>query len=113
VDFLLLVATSTAWAFASAQVVPKPFSISIRSETSVVKAGSDVWINVRLTNTSNHDLGDSGSIDNMIGRPEPSVRRSRHQRQVGSKAGIQASGTCGLLLIAPYGREKVFPRSNV
>jgi len=29
VDFLLLVATSTAWAFASAQVVQKPFPISI------------------------------------------------------------------------------------
>jgi hypothetical protein len=29
VDFLLLVATSTASAFASAQVVQKPFSISI------------------------------------------------------------------------------------
>ena len=27
--FRLLVATSTAWAFASAQVVQKPFSISI------------------------------------------------------------------------------------
>ncbi len=29
VDLLLLVATSTAWAFASAQVVQKPFPISI------------------------------------------------------------------------------------
>jgi hypothetical protein len=67
VDFLLLVATSTAWASASAQPVQKPFSISISAETPVIKAGSDVWINVHLTNTSNHDLDDSGSIDNMIG----------------------------------------------
>jgi hypothetical protein len=67
VDFLLLVATSTAWAFASAQVVQKPFSINISGETPVVRAGSDVYINVHLTNTSNHDLDDSGSIDDMIG----------------------------------------------
>jgi hypothetical protein len=67
VDFLLLVATLTAWTSASDQAVQKPFSISISAETPVVKAGSDVYINVHLTNTTNHNLDDSGSIDNRIG----------------------------------------------
>lgn len=37
-----------------------PFKIAITSETPTVVAESDVWIKVSLTNTSNHDLDDSG-----------------------------------------------------
>jgi hypothetical protein len=38
-----------------------PFKIAITTESPTVVAESDVWIKVSLTNTSNHDLEDSGS----------------------------------------------------
>jgi hypothetical protein len=64
---LLLLATYAAGIPAFAQATQKPFSISITAANSTVKAGSDVWVTVRLVNTSNHDLDESGSISNMTG----------------------------------------------
>jgi hypothetical protein len=66
VSLLLLVASSAPSAFASPRVRPR-FSIGLSAEAPVVKAGSSVYMKVHLTNTSNQDLDDSGSIDEMTG----------------------------------------------
>jgi hypothetical protein len=41
---------------ASAQSSQLPFSIGISAERPVVKAGSDVFIQIQMVNTSNHDV---------------------------------------------------------
>jgi len=46
----------------SSQAAPSPFSITIRAEPNTVKAGADVWLKIKLTNTSNHDV-DCSSAD--------------------------------------------------
>lgn len=45
----------------------QPFTITISAPTSIVKAGSDVWIDVTLANHSDEDLDESGSINGMTG----------------------------------------------
>ena len=52
---------------AAQNAVEQPFMISITAPSPIVKAGSDVWINVRLTNHSHIDLNESGSISSMTG----------------------------------------------
>jgi hypothetical protein len=44
----------------SQQPSPAPFKIAINADSPTVVADSEVWIKVSLTNTSNHDLDDSG-----------------------------------------------------
>jgi hypothetical protein len=44
-----------------------PFSISTTAESPTVAAGADVWIKVRVTNTSNRDLDDSGGFSDRTG----------------------------------------------
>ncbi len=41
---------------ASAQSPSPPFSITLSAEKPVVKAGSDVFIQIQMTNTSNHSI---------------------------------------------------------
>jgi hypothetical protein len=41
---------------ASAQSPSPPFSISISAEKNIVRAGSDVFIQIQMTNTSNHSI---------------------------------------------------------
>jgi hypothetical protein len=61
-----------------------PFKIAITAESPTVVAGSDVWIKVSLTNTSNQDLDDSGSW--ITGMPlDPNFRfevRDEHGKLV-------------------------------
>jgi len=43
----------------AAKQVKPPFSITISTETPTIKAGTDLSIKVRITNTSNHDINAS------------------------------------------------------
>ena len=62
----------------------RPFKIAITAESPTVIAGSNVWIKVSLTNTSNQDLDDSGSW--ITGMPlDPNFRfevRDEHGKLV-------------------------------
>src|ERR1700675_4962818 len=45
----------------------QPFTIAISAPTPIVKAGSDVWVIVKITNHSTEKLDESGSINGMTG----------------------------------------------
>lgn len=42
-------------------------TIEISTLTHSVKSGSDVWVTIKITNRSNTELDESGSISNMTG----------------------------------------------
>jgi hypothetical protein len=52
---------------AAQNAADQPFTISISVPTPDVKTGSDIWLNVTLTNHSPTDLNESGSISSMTG----------------------------------------------
>jgi len=60
---LLLCAVQLAAQDASEQ----PLSVTISAPTLRVMAGSAVWITVKLTNHSHHDIDESGLINGMTG----------------------------------------------
>jgi hypothetical protein len=53
-SMLLLSAISMIWISGVAQAANPPFSITINSNNSTVKAGADVYIKIKMTNTSDH-----------------------------------------------------------
>jgi hypothetical protein len=64
--FALLVVASCAL-FAVSQAASRPFKLIISAEDPVVKAGSNIFIKVQMTNTSNHDEDCSMSDNSMLG----------------------------------------------
>jgi hypothetical protein len=64
---LLLIASCIMPDVGQGQATSRPFTIAISAEDSVVKAGSDVYLTIRMTNTSKHDLDCSVSDNSMLG----------------------------------------------
>jgi hypothetical protein len=56
-----------SWTPLAAQNAAQPFTIAISAPTPIVKAGSDVWVIVKITNHSTENLDESGSINGMTG----------------------------------------------
>ena len=52
---------------AAQDATEQPLSIAISAPTLTVMAGSEVWITVKLTNHSHHEIDESGSINGMTG----------------------------------------------
>jgi hypothetical protein len=65
---LLLSITAVAFGTGSGSATQGPFSITIRAEKPVVRAGSDIWIKIQMTNMSNHDVDCSSAYVNGIDR---------------------------------------------
>jgi surface-anchored protein len=65
--FVTMLIASCAFAALASGTAPQPFKISISTEKSEVKAGTDVWVKVSVTNTSNHVMDMSANINDMIG----------------------------------------------
>jgi len=53
---LLLITSSALWIPAWAQSPQAPVSIKISTQNPIVKAASDVWIKVQVTNTSDQPV---------------------------------------------------------
>src|SRR5260370_18655616 len=66
-SFLLLCLTSAMPTLAHGRVGKQPFTVVIEAEQTEVKAGSDVWLRVSLTNNSDRDLDMSGGLNLSIG----------------------------------------------
>jgi len=64
---MFLIAAIGAFSPTSAQPTQQPFVIAISTDKPVVKAGADVWVKVRVTNTSTRTIDASANIDDMIG----------------------------------------------
>jgi hypothetical protein len=64
----LLVITAIEFGAGSGPASQGPFSITISTEKSVVKAGSDVWIKIQMTNISNRDVDCSSAYVNGTDR---------------------------------------------
>jgi len=52
---------------AAQNAAEQPFTITISAPTPSVKAGSDVWVVVKITNHSTERLDESGSISGITG----------------------------------------------
>ena len=52
---------------AAQNAVEQPFTLTISAPTQSVKAGSDVWVVVKIANHSTETLDESGSISDMTG----------------------------------------------
>jgi hypothetical protein len=59
-SFLMLISIAVGFASGQNQTAKSPLSIVITVETPILKAGSNMWVNGRLTNTSNKPLDASG-----------------------------------------------------
>ena len=59
--------------------VEQPITIAISTPTPSVSAGSDVWVDVKLTNHSHENLDESGSISDRTGRDPYLVFEVRDQ----------------------------------
>jgi hypothetical protein len=65
---LLLVTSSALWIPGWAQPPQAPVSIKISAQNPTVKAASDIWIKVQITNISDQPVDLSGSINDMTGQ---------------------------------------------
>jgi hypothetical protein len=64
---IALIAATTVLCFASGPAgTMQPLAITISTDKAEVKAGSDVWIKVHLTNTSSREIDLSANINDMI-----------------------------------------------
>jgi hypothetical protein len=74
----------SSFEFSQARPVRQPFTIVIQPQNGQPKSGSEVWINVRLTNSSNSDLDMSGGFSDTT-RLDPNYHfdvRDEHGRPV-------------------------------
>jgi hypothetical protein len=67
VVFMVVLLASSALPVLTQENAATPFTIVISPEKPTVKAGSDVWIKVQLTNNSSEDLDLSGSVSDLTG----------------------------------------------
>lgn len=67
IRYWLLAALAFAVLVQESFAASQPFTMSLSTEKTVVKAGADVWVKVHLTNTSSRDMDLSASINDMIG----------------------------------------------
>ena len=65
---IVLLVTSLVAPVSGQGTAPRqPFTIVIKAERPSVKAGTGVWVNVNLTNTSNQDIDTSANISSLTG----------------------------------------------
>jgi uncharacterized cupredoxin-like copper-binding protein len=75
---IAIVAGDGAAQSVTAKRVKQPFSITISTETPVVKAGSVLWIKIQLTNTCDHNINASGEVEQGVDMSyEQEVRDSK------------------------------------
>jgi hypothetical protein len=64
----IIVGVGAIPAFTQSGPVHAPFTITISTEKSDISAGSEVWIRIKMTNTSNHDVDCSSVYVNGVDR---------------------------------------------
>lgn len=104
---LSIVSVCMAIAFGSAQ---QPFTIAISMDNPEVKAGSDIWIKIEMTNTSNHDIECSVAAVNGVDRRfQYSVSKpdgTPAKRIVSKHPELEGAGSVKLCTLEPGGTAK-------
>ena len=100
---------------AAAQTAKQPFALTLSTDSPSVKAGSDVWVKVTMTNLSNHDVNcavwSSNGVDlNYMfdvrdgNGTAPPKKTSKHPE-------IEGAGSIGLCTLSPG--QSTTPEDNL
>lgn len=110
-SILLLLALFGLTDFSSAQNTQQPFALTIRTAQSVVKTGSEIRVEVTLTNTSGRDIaltksvGDDAAefnyvIDMHDGHGKP-LAETEHHRRVKAEDSLPITHSNQILTLKP------------